>query len=38
LTAFIVLVNLLMLPAVYFINRTSTPEETGEAGPAKSQQ
>ena len=29
LTAFITLVNLLMLPVVNFINRTTTPEETG---------
>lgn len=35
LSAFITLVNLLMLPIVYFVNRTSTPEEFGEAEPRK---
>ncbi|MCE9506972.1 MAG: MgtC/SapB family protein [Alphaproteobacteria bacterium] len=32
LTIFIILVNLLMLPAVYFINRTTTPEEMESNG------
>ena len=30
LSAFITLVNLLMLPLVYFVNRTSIPERSGE--------
>ncbi len=37
LTVFIILVNLLMLPAVYFINRTTTPEETGWTKPKDGQ-
>ena len=37
LTVFIVLVNLLMLPIVYFVNRTSTPEEMSSTGSRRDQ-
>ena len=37
LTVFIILVNLLMLPVVYFINRTTTPEEMESSGSKRDQ-